>query len=117
MALPGMNPFWDLIAIHPFLGLLHAGLTVWLLIDAYRRQADYFWFFVIFFVPLAGAAAYFFVMVLPEWHSVRNLNFAALLQRRASLDELTYRAEQTPTLTNHLALAQRLMELKRSADA
>ena len=43
-----------------------------------------------------------------------NLSF---LQRRASLNELRYRAEQVPTLANHLALAERLIELKDYAGA
>src|SRR5206468_935772 len=38
-------------------------------------------------------------------------------QRPVSVDELQYRVEHTPTLANHLALAQRLIEKGRHAEA
>src|SRR5437660_566212 len=112
-----MNPMGEFIEGHPLLIVLQVGFVVWMLIDAYRRQAETFWFWIILFFPFFGAAAYFFLVLLPELRLVRQVSFAAIFQRKASLEELTYRAEQTPTLTNHLVLAQRLLELQRPAEA
>jgi hypothetical protein len=112
-----MNRFAGLFAEHELLYVLQLGFMLWMLIDAYRRQAEIFWYWIILFLPFLGAAAYFVLVLLPNARVARNVNIASLFQRRASLDELTYRAEQTPTLTNHLQLAQRLLELKRPADA
>ena len=116
-AFPGMNFVWEFTGAYPFVGLLLGGFTIWMLIDAYRRQAEIYWFLIILLLQPVGSIVYFFVVLLPELRLVRNVNFAALFQRRASLEELTYRAEQTPTLTNHLLLAQRLLELHRPAEA
>jgi hypothetical protein len=68
---------------------------------------------VILIVPGLGAWAYFFAVKMADFRGA-NLSF---LQRRASLHELRYRAEQVPTLANHLALAERLIELKDYAGA
>jgi hypothetical protein len=93
---------------HPYLSVAQTAFMIWMLVDCYRRQAESFWFWVIFFIPVLGAWAYFFAVKVSDF---RGINLAGLFQRKASLDELRYRAEAMPTLTNHLALAQRLMEL------
>jgi hypothetical protein len=80
---------------------------VWMLVDAYRRGAEQFWFWVIFLVPVAGAWAYFFAVMSNDWG---RLNLRGWFQKKVSLDELRYRVEQAPTLAGRLALAQRLME-------
>src|SRR5439155_18431893 len=40
-----------------------------------------------------------------------------LFTRRASLEELRYRAEQSPTVTAHLDLAERLVEIQEFEEA
>jgi hypothetical protein len=103
-----MELIYDVIYSHPILSLIQAGFMVWMLLDARRRaEAEPFWFWVILFVPFLGAWVYFFVMVVPDLKLGR---LAAWFQPRASLDEMRYRTETTPTLVNHVALAQRLME-------
>jgi hypothetical protein len=93
---------------YPLLALLQAALTVWMLIDSYRREeAEPYWFWVILFVPVVGTWVYFFVVLVPSLKPGRML---AWFQGRPSLAEMRYRAETLPTLVNHLALAQRLME-------
>jgi hypothetical protein len=87
---------------------------VWMLVDAYRRGVDWYWFFIILFVPAVGAWAYFFLVKVGDFPGLRDWSF---LQRRPQLEELRYRAEQTPTLTNHLALAERLVELRDYEEA
>jgi hypothetical protein len=91
--------------------LAQAAFTIWMLVDAYRRGTDTFWFFVILFVPGIGPWVYFFAIKIHDWQSFRDAAiWQSLWQRRPSLDELRYRAEQMPTLTHRLALAERLVE-------
>ena len=43
--------FYDLLSAHPVLTLAQGAFTIWMLVDAYRRQAETFWFWVILFLP------------------------------------------------------------------
>jgi hypothetical protein len=90
-----------------YLYLAATAFTAWMLIDAYRRQVDHTWFYIVLFFPVAGPLAYFFTVKLTDWPGIRVGPFGS---GQASLDELRYRAEQTPTLTSHLELAEGLME-------
>jgi hypothetical protein len=102
----------SLLQEYPFLFLPHLALALWMLVDAHRRGMDYFWYFIIFFVPIAGPLAYFFLFKIQDFHG-----WSSLFQPKVAMHELRYRAEQTPTLANHLALAQRLIEQKYYAEA
>jgi hypothetical protein len=117
-----MHIFHDLFGpYYPYAMLAQAALTVWLLVDNNRRGGDTFWFWVILLFQPLGAWAYFFAVKLPTLQGApgfqANGRLAALFQRRASLDELRYRAEHIPTLTNRLALAQRLIEKRLYGEA
>ena len=89
--------------------LAQGAFTIWMLVDAYRRGAEYYWYLVILFIQPIGAWVYFFLVKVGDFPGLRDWSF---LQRRPRLEELRYRAEQMPTLTNHLALAERLVELR-----
>ncbi len=88
--------------------------TLWMLVDAYRRPAEGFWFWVILFAPVLGPLAYFVAVKMGDYPALREFT---LFQRRPGLDELRYRAEHTPTLSNRLALAERLVERGEHAEA
>lgn len=88
------------------------GFTIWMLVDAYRRQAEPFWFFII--LTGVGAWAYFFIVKLGDFS---NFKLASLFQKRTSLAELRYRAEQSATIANRWALAERLVEAGECAEA
>jgi hypothetical protein len=112
-------PFYYLeyFRTQPLLGvafLLQGLLTVWLLVDCRNRGQDQMWFWVILWFQPLGAWAYFVAVKLPQLrgHSAGPglPGLGTLFQRRASLDELRYKAEHIPTLANRLALAQRLIE-------
>jgi hypothetical protein len=98
--------------VHDGIWLAGAAFTVWMLVDAYRRPAEGYWPWVILFVPVVGPLAYFFAVKLGDFPGLREFSLFqfSLFQRRPGLDELRYRAQHTPTLSNHLALAQRLVE-------
>jgi hypothetical protein len=91
---------------YPALAIAAVGLTVWALVDLATRQVPQFWVWVILLLPGVGALAYLIGVVRPN---LRNLG-GSWFTSRPSLDELRYRVEQAPTLTNHLALAERLIE-------
>jgi hypothetical protein len=114
-----MEIIQDLFAAYPVLSVAQTAFMVWMLVDAYRRQAETFWFLVIFFVPLLGAWVYFFAVKARDFPSLRlgALRPGGLFQRRPSLDELRYRAERMPTLVSQVTLAQRLIELGRYEEA
>jgi len=107
-----MGYLYSLMSDYPILSVLHLAFALWMLVDAHRRGMDYYWFFIIFFVPIAGPLAYFFLFKIHDFHGL-----GSLFQPKVSLHELRYRTEQTPTLANHLALAQRLIEQKNFPEA
>ena len=109
-----METLQRLFLEYPLLSLAQTAFMVWMLIDAYRRRAEGFWFWVILFVPGLGSWVYFFAVKLRDF---RGPNLGGLFQRRASLEELRYRAEHLPTLVSHLELAERLIEQKQHAEA
>ncbi len=98
-----------------YLALAQAAFTVWMLIDAFRRGAEGGnWIYFILFLPGVGAWAYFFAVKV---HDVRLGRGWSLPQWGPSLNELRYRAEHTPTLTHHLALAERLAQRREYEEA
>jgi hypothetical protein len=101
--------------ISSILGLLQTAFMVWMLVDCYRRQADYFWYWIIL-IPGVGAWVYFFAVKVRAG-DFRGGGLGGVFNRGPSLRQLRYLAEQTPTHTNHLNLAERLVEHKLYAEA
>jgi len=111
-----MDYLLEIFEHYPILTLLQTAFLVWMLVDAYRRGAEYYWYLIMLFLPGLGAWIYFFVVKLPSG-DFRNIQLGGFIRRGPSLDHLRYLAEQTPTLTNHLNLAQRLIEVGQHAEA
>src|SRR5262249_47364904 len=99
------------------LSLAQGALTIWMLVDCHRRSADGFWFWVILLLQPIGVWVYFFAVKARDFQGFQGLTGWFAFQRRPSLEELRYQAEQTPTLANHLALGERLVERGAHADA
>jgi hypothetical protein len=108
-----MGILHNLLQAYPYVALAALGLTVWALVDLSTRQVQPYWVWVILLLPGVGAVAYLLAVVRPNLRGLGSSWFT----RRASLDDLRYRAEQSPTLVNHLALAERLIEGKDFAGA
>lgn len=115
---------WHLFDFLPWwVWLPQYAFAILMLVDAYRRGVDYFWYFLIFFVPFIGPLAYFFAIKIHDFRAVRTGSISSPVQglfaymTRPSLDELRFRAQQSPTFANHLALAERLIEKKDFAAA
>jgi hypothetical protein len=107
-----MQYFYSLVAEHPFLSVIMLAFTLWMLVDAYHRGVDFFWYWIILLVQPVGALAYFFVFKVRDFRGP-----SGWFQPRVSLQELRYQVAQVPTLANQLALGQRLIEKHEYAEA
>jgi hypothetical protein len=87
-------------------GWISSIITIICLIHALSRRADYYWFFVILFIPYLGSLFYFFTYVLPE---LRRANVGAALNtfKPVSLRvrDLEKQLEDVDTAQNRIALA------------
>jgi hypothetical protein len=98
------------------LSLLQLAFTVWMVLDAYKRRVEPFWYWVVLLFQPIGAWVYFFAVKFRTLRLPRT-RLASFRGRKLSLDELRYRVERTPTLANRLALAQRLIDKGAHAEA
>jgi hypothetical protein len=98
------------------LSAIQLAVIVWMLVDAYQRHVEPFWYWIIFLFQPIGAWVYFFTS---KFRTLRlgRMRPAVPSERKLALDELRYRVERTPTVANRLALAQRLMEKELHAEA
>ena len=53
--------FQEIFQVYPLLSTLQMAFMVWMIVDAYRRPAERFWFWVIFLFQPIGPWAYFFM--------------------------------------------------------
>jgi hypothetical protein len=104
-----------LVELSP-LYLVQGGLTVWMLIDASRRDIHPYWFWIILAIQPIGAWAYFLVYKVKDFSSGAGW-LGNLFTRRPSLEELRYRVEQAPTVARRLELAERLIETEEYEEA
>ena len=117
--------FHEILYAYPLLSLVQMAFTIWMLVDAYRRPAEQFWYWVIFLFQPIGPWAYFFAVKLSDFTSGGNRGWQhpgggwslPFFNRRPSIEELRYQAEHVPTLANSLALAERLVERNEHAEA
>ncbi len=91
----------------PVLYYLFAAFYVWMIVDAIRRRAEFWWYLIILFVPF-GPLIYFFVVKLQDRRPGGGA-IGRLTRREPSLDDLRYRAGETPSVVNKLALADALL--------
>src|SRR5260370_2901322 len=110
-----MPPLPSLFEFSP-LYVLQAVLTVWMLVDANRRGAEHYWFWVILFFQPFGAWAYFFVYKVKDFQGGAGWS-GNLFQRRASLSQLRHQVEQAPTAAARLELGERLVEIGEFSEA
>src|SRR4051812_11727639 len=107
--IPFLYEYWPLT-------LAQGALTIWMLVDSSRRGVESVWFWIILWFQPIGPWAYFFVYKIRDFRLGSGF-LTNLLTRRASLEELRYRVEQSPTVAAHLDLADRLLELKEFDEA
>lgn len=86
---------------------LQTGFSLWLVIDAIRRGAAYYWYPIIM-MPF-GEWVYFFTIKIhdPEFDWAREL-YTKLTTKKVTLEERRQRAEHSPSFANKVELAQAL---------
>src|SRR5438046_2325744 len=106
------NPFHEWSPLY----LAQAALTVWMLVDAYRRGVDFYWYWIILIFQPLGAWAYLFVFKIRDFREAPSW-LTGLFHRPPSLEELRHRTERSATLASRLELAERLAEAGEHAEA
>ncbi len=115
-----MDYLWYFVHVYPWLMVPWSLLTLWMFIEAHRRESESYWpWLVIFFQPL-GVLLYFFFRYLPSlnlFHRRNSFSNEPFWQKKLSLEALRHRADRSPTVVNRLAYAQRLMAKGQHAEA
>ncbi len=95
---------------------LQTGFSLYLVVDAIRRGAAYYWYPIIM-MPF-GEWVYFFTIKIhdPELDWAREL-YKKLTTRKVTLDERRYRVQQSPSFTHKIELAQALHDAGAHAEA
>jgi len=109
----GTEPFNQPIGItsllwaYPVISLALMLINLYFIVHALKSGRSYYWVWIIFAMPVLGAAAYFFVEMRPTmprigWQRLR-WRFTSPQARAAHLSEIV---TETPTVKNRLQLAR-----------
>ncbi|NOY93253.1 MAG: tetratricopeptide repeat protein [Deltaproteobacteria bacterium] len=90
----------------PFLFMLQTLFSIWMLVDAIKRGADQYWWFIVM-VPF-GEVVYFIAVVWPDLRRGNHALSKLFVGRPPSLKELRRDFAQTPSHLNRVRLAQGL---------
>ncbi len=102
--------------MHRVLFFLQTAFSLWLVIDAIRRGAAYYWYPVIM-MPF-GEWIYFFTIKIhdPEFDWAREL-YKKLTTKKVTLEERHFRARQSPSFAHKVELAQALYDTQAYREA
>ena len=109
-------PYLPFLNELPYVYLLQAAMTIWMVVDAHRRGVEQYWYWLILVLQPFGPWAYFFLYKIHDFRTGK-LGLGTWFQRRAPIQELQYRVDRGPTMANRLELAERLVETGAVADA
>ena len=105
---------------YPYLAALVGLLQLGFIIHAITQRREFFWIWVILFVPGLGAAIYFFMEVLPTLRR-RRLNLEPVRERlqgeEGRIRARSERLAETDTFQNREALAAELTRAGRLSEA
>ncbi len=95
---------------------LQTGFSLYLVVDAIRRGAAYYWYPIIM-MPF-GEWVYFFMIKIhdPEFDWAREL-YKKLTTPKVTLEERRHRAQQSPSFTHKIELAQALHDKQAHGEA
>jgi hypothetical protein len=105
-----MQFFSEAPLLAQILGFIQLSFTVWMMVDAYHRRVETFWYWVIFCFQPVGSWVYFFAVKLRTLRVPGIGSALSTEDRKLSLVELRCSVERAPTVANRFALAGRLME-------
>lgn len=92
---------------------LAIAFNIWMIIDAIRRRAEFYWYLIILFVPF-GSLIYFALVKVKDW----NLGQRKLVPAAGkNIEALERQLELTPSVTNKLELADALEAADRHQEA
>ncbi len=96
--------------------ILITAFTIWMIIDAVRRRAEYYWFLIIIFFAPFGGLIYFFAV------KAKDFRFGAAPAVAAkpvgpSLAQLRQLALESPSIANRLAYGDALRQARKYRDA
>ena len=95
-----------------FLYYAASAFTIWMIIDAIRRRAEYYWYLIILFVPF-GSLIYFALVKVKDWDLGRRLPGAGT----KDVSRLHRKLQETPSVANKLELADALEGAERFQEA
>ena len=106
----------------PVIGVILLLAQITCAVHVARTGRNYYWIYLIIFVPAIGMAAYFFAELLPGLMQSRTARQAAsgvakALNPGKELREALRRVEITPTAENKAALAEAYLGAGQAADA
>ncbi|HKU43575.1 MAG TPA: tetratricopeptide repeat protein [Polyangiales bacterium] len=95
---------------------LESVFSLWMLVDAVQRGAARYWYPVLF-LP-GGQLLYFFTVKVhdPEFRPLLRF-WQRLTRPKVTLEQLRFRAQETPSFANKLALAQGLYDAAEHEEA
>ena len=101
-------PNWmQVLWAYPFISFLLMAINLFFIVHAIKTGRPYYWVWIIFMMPVLGAAAYFFVEMRPR---VRSVDWASFRWRLASpatrIAVLCEAANDSPTVKNRTRLAR-----------
>lgn len=94
--------------------LLSLAFTIWMIVDALKRDLPLHWWLILLLFSPIGAIIYFFVI------KIRDYDLRGMVARRAThppLSELRHRALEAPSAENSLALADGLRAREKYSEA
>lgn len=100
----------------PF-GLLVLAFNIWMLVDAIRRGADYYWLMIIAFIPGGSLIYFFFVRMRDPDVRRASSRLKELVTRPVPVEMLQARFDDSPSAANEIALAKGLGEDGRWKEA
>lgn len=88
---------------------LYSAFSTWMFLDAMQRRVELYWYPILALPP--GPLVYFFMLKIhdPEFRPLVRF-FRELTQPKVTLEELRFRAAESPSFANKLALARGLYD-------
>ena len=99
-----------------YLYYIGIAFSIWMIVDAVRRRAEFYWFLIIIFLPF-GSLLYFALVKLKDYDLGRLTRRLPAGGAGKDIAKLESAVTETPSVANKLALADALEERKRYTEA
>jgi hypothetical protein len=99
-----------------FLYYIGIGFWIWMIVDAIRRKAPFYWFLILVFVPF-GSVIYFALVKVRDYDFGKLAGAVPTPELAGELEKLEQAAAESPSVVNKLALADALGSRERYEQA